>query len=90
MNTEASPAAIAAETDLRRRSHPVEALIQGLLFVAGALSILTTIGIVVELGREAWLFFGNPDVSIGQFLTGTEWQPSTGRFGILPLVLATV
>ncbi len=67
-----------------------ESLIQGFLFLCGAVSILTTVGIVYELGKEAWLFFGSPEVSIVEFLTGTKWQPSIGQFGVLPLVNATL
>jgi phosphate transport system permease protein len=43
--------------DLSRRTHIREALIQGFLFVCGALSILTTVGIVFELGKESFAFF---------------------------------
>jgi phosphate transport system permease protein len=43
--------------NLRRKPRPGEALIQTLLFVCGALSILTTIGIVYELGKESLNFF---------------------------------
>ena len=43
--------------DLRRRRRPAESLIQGFLLVCGALSILTTIGIVVVLGKESLDFF---------------------------------
>lgn len=43
--------------NLRRKSRPGEALIQTLLFLCGALSILTTIGIVYELGKESRSFF---------------------------------
>jgi phosphate transport system permease protein len=90
MATEATPTITAAGHDLRRRSRPVEALIQGLLFLAGAISILVTLGIVYELGSQAWLFFGDPQVSWIEFLTGTEWQPGIGKFGIIPLVLGTL
>jgi phosphate transport system permease protein len=90
MATGAPPTATTAGHDLRRRSRPVEALIQGLLFLAGAISILVTLGIVFELGSEAWLFFGDPQVSWLEFFTGTEWQPGIGKFGIVPLVLATL
>ena len=55
-----APTVTTTGDDLRRRSRPVEALIQGLLFLAGAISILVTLGIVFELGSEAWLFFGDP------------------------------
>ena len=43
-----------------------------------------------ELGKEAWLFFGSPDVNLVEFLTTTTWQPSIGQFGVLPLVNATL
>ena len=51
---------------------------------------MTTLGIVYELGKEAWLFFGSPDVNLIEFLTTTKWQPSIGKFGVLPLVNATL
>jgi phosphate transport system permease protein len=78
------------QLDLRKRRRPGETLIQSLLFVCGAVSILTTIGIVFVLGREAWLFFGDQAVSIVEFFTSTSWVPSAGQFGILPLVTATL
>jgi phosphate transport system permease protein len=46
-----------APPDLRRRPRINEILIQGFLFLAGALSILTTIGIVYELSKESLSFF---------------------------------
>lgn len=75
--------------NLRRRPRPGEALIQGFLFFCGAVSIFTTLGIVYELGKEAWLFFGSPEVSPVDFFTKTRWQPTIGEFGIWPLVTAT-
>ncbi|HOU15777.1 MAG TPA: phosphate ABC transporter permease subunit PstC [Anaerolineae bacterium] len=42
---------------LRRRPRISETLIQGFLFFCGALSILITLGIVYELGKESLLFF---------------------------------
>ncbi len=75
---------------LRKKSRPGEAIIQALLFLSGAISILTTIGIVVVLGNESLSFFSDPAVNIFKFLTGTHWQPQTGDFGVLPLVNATL
>jgi phosphate transport system permease protein len=91
----------AARIDLRPRRRPAEMLIQGFLWVSGAFSILTTLGIVYELGKESWLFFGSPLlsasgtrsgplVSLWKFLTGKSWQPQLGEFGVLPLVSATL
>jgi len=75
---------------LRRKRRPAEALIQGFLFVCGAISILTTVGIVYVLGKESLLFFASPEVDLARFFTGTTWQPAIGQFGILPLVKATL
>jgi phosphate transport system permease protein len=75
---------------LHRRPRRGESLIQGFLFFCGAFSILTTLGIVYELGKEALLFFRNPAVKLLQFFTGTKWQPQASEFGILPLVNSTL
>lgn len=151
---------------MRRKTRPFESIIQGFLFLCGALSILVTVGIVYELGKESLLFFrltqweetrkeimvdidrtdssllvstsGSPldpdevikiedeemlitgidgvrinvirgynntvpvdhlegkeiftavNVSLIEFFTGTEWNPQIGKFGVLPLVNATL
>lgn len=75
---------------LKKKPNPAEKLIQAFLFFCGAVSILTTLGIVFELGKEAWLFFGNPNISVLGFLTGMKWQPQNGVFGVLPLLTSTV
>ena len=67
-----------------------ESIIQFLLFFAGFFSIFTTIGIVYELGKEAWLFFRTPAVTVLEFLTNTRWQPHIDEFGILPLATSTL
>ena len=67
-----------------------ETIIEALLFVAGAISILTTIGIVYVLVRDALVFFRAPEVQLVQFFTGTTWQPQLGNFGIWPLLTATL
>lgn len=75
---------------LEKKRRWSESLIQTLLFMAGFLSIFTTLGIVLVLGKEAWLFFRLPEVKLFEFLTGTAWQPHIQQFGILPLVSATL
>ena len=79
-----------ARPDLAHRHHFGENLIQGFLLLCGAISILTTVGILYVLGKEAWLFFGSPEIGLVDFLTGFVWQPSIGRFGVLPLINATL
>jgi phosphate transport system permease protein len=152
--------------DLRRKPRWGERIITALLFISGAISILTTIGIVIVLGRESIHFFTSqmweatnkpivydisPDetlirvgdtgktiqegdiiriskevmlvktvqqstllvergiqdtlpaehaagsklfrgvsVSLFEFFSGTEWQPQLGKFGIWPLLNATL
>lgn len=76
--------------DLRKRPHWGESLIQGFLFVCGAISVLTTIGIIYVLGHEAWLFFRRDEVDVVEFATRIKWQPAIGEFGIWPLVIATL
>lgn len=78
------------DNQLARRPRRGETLIQGFLFICGAISILTTIGIVYELGKEALLFFRTPGVTLGEFFTSTRWQPQIGDFGVWPLVTATL
>ncbi len=65
-------------------------MIQGFLIMCGAISILTTLGIVYELGKESMLFFSSPEVDFLEFFTGSRWQPQIGQFGILPLLSATI
>lgn len=61
-----------------------------MLFIAAAISILTTVGLVFELGREALLFFRSEEASVAEFFSSTNWQPAILDFGIWPLVLATL
>ncbi|MBI5296966.1 MAG: phosphate ABC transporter permease subunit PstC [Chloroflexi bacterium] len=76
--------------DLKKKFRISESVIQALLFLAGILSVFTTIAIVYELGKEALLFFTNPDVTLFKFLGTTKWQPGIGQYGIWALVSATL
>lgn len=75
---------------LRKKPRVGEAIIQGFLFLCGAISILTTVGIVYELGKEALLFFNTDEVTLVEFFTSTKWQPAINDFGIWPLITATL
>ncbi len=81
-------AEIAAQ--LKKKPRVGEIIIEALLFLAGALSILTTVGIVYVLVRDALVFFRAPEVNLIEFLTGTSWQPQLFHFGIWPLLTATL
>jgi phosphate transport system permease protein len=67
-----------------------EWIIESLLFLAAASSVLITLGIVGVLIYESAAFFRH--VSIIEFLTGTEWTPlfAEPKYGILPLVTGTL
>jgi phosphate transport system permease protein len=67
-----------------------ELLIKGLLGLCALISVATTVGIIAALFLPALEFF--QDVSIREFLTGTEWAPlfEPALFGVLPLIVGTL
>jgi len=67
-----------------------EKIIESLLFLCGAIGVLTTIGIVWVLLSESFVFF--KEVSIIDFFTDTQWTPlfAEKHFGILPLITGTL
>ena len=67
-----------------------EWIIERLLFLCAALSVVTTAGIIIVLAVETFEFLR--EVSIVEFLTGTEWTPlfANQHFGVLPLVVGTM
>jgi phosphate transport system permease protein len=83
-----SPTALDAESAARKRRYRAEGIIRAALALCAGLSVLTTVGIVVLLLFESLQFFG--EVSLVKFLTGTEWAPQNGQFGILPLACGTM
>jgi phosphate transport system permease protein len=67
-----------------------EKIVGIVLATCGALSILTTVGIVLILIQEAIIFFGK--VPVNEFLFGTHWSAlfKNPQFGVLPLVGGTL
>ena len=67
-----------------------EHVIAALLFACAALSVAVTVGIVIALAGPTIEFFGSVD--LGSFYGGTDWSPlfSPPKFGVLPLVTATL
>jgi phosphate transport system permease protein len=85
--TVARPAATALP---RKKIRWGEQLVHLVLFIAAAISVLTTVGIVLSLVLPALDFFR--EVSPWDFLTGTTWSPLflDAQFGVLPLVVGTL
>lgn len=67
-----------------------ERVIAALLGLCALVSVLTTVGIVIALFVPTIEFFRS--VSAREFFTTTEWAPlfARARFGVLPLVAATL
>ena len=73
-------------------------LVRAALFLSSLLAILVTVGIVMSMVFETWLFFEK--VSIWEFLFGLEWSPQTairedqvgssGSFGAVSLITGTL
>ncbi len=91
----ASPAvlvsgAITASPGFLLRRRIIGEVMRALLFLAGSVSVLTTIGILYVLISESAVFFAH--VPLKEFLTDTMWTPlfADPHFGILPLVTATL
>jgi len=68
-----------------------EVAVRAFLIFCAAVTVLTTIGIVVVLGVETVRFFQGSEVGPLQFLLGTEIDPDgkPPRYGILPLIYGT-
>ncbi|MFP7297625.1 phosphate ABC transporter permease subunit PstC [Neobacillus niacini] len=69
----------------------IEKIMPYVLFLAAAVSVLTTIGIVLTLIFETFMFFDA--VSIKEFFTSKKWYPfseTQGSYGILPLIAGTL
>ncbi|HSH22505.1 MAG TPA: phosphate ABC transporter permease subunit PstC [Acidimicrobiales bacterium] len=67
-----------------------EKLVLAVLFGCAALSVGTTVAIVVSLLRPTVEFFD--EVGVVEFLTGRVWSPlfANPSFGVLPLISATL
>ncbi len=74
----------------RKRHQQTEVLVRWILIGLSAVSILTTIGIVLTLAYETFEFFSI--VSIVEFFTSHRWAPvfDPPSFGVLPLVAGTM
>ena len=74
----------------RRLRHVKERIIEFILFLAASVSVATTLGIVLILLKESFVFFRI--VSLWDFLTDTQWTPlfADAHYGIMPLLSGTL
>ncbi len=74
----------------KRSRSTSESIIGMILAACGAISLLTTIGIILVLIQEALRFFSS--VRLTDFLFGTTWTAlfKTPQYGVLPLVGGTL
>lgn len=91
------PASTRIDLSTRRRSARWRSIrefgVVGALVVCALFSIFVTFAIVVILFTESVRFFGMPEVTLGEFFLGTEWNPLMGaekHFGIWPLISGTM
>lgn len=80
-----------AEAKSKRKIKNGEKLVPVVLLLVALISILTTVGIVLTLIFETGVFFSQ--VSIKEYLFGTEWYPFSGKepqYGVLPLIAGTL
>jgi phosphate transport system permease protein len=84
----AQPIPIPKPKTMTRHMRPMETIVRIVLLICGAVSIVTTIGIIIVLGVESLQFF--QEVPITDFLFSTTWQPRLEQFGIWPLLTATL
>lgn len=76
-------------TQFAGRPRPGEFAIRLVLRIAAAITIITTVGILVALAIPSIGFFA--EVPVLDFLFGTRWAPrfADASFGVVPLVTAT-
>ncbi|HKX47099.1 MAG TPA: phosphate ABC transporter permease subunit PstC [Gaiellaceae bacterium] len=88
-SADATVARPAATTLPRKKIRVGEQLVHAILFVAAAISVLTTVGIVVSLIVPSIDFFR--EVGPIEFFFGTTWSPLflDAKFGVVPLVVGT-
>jgi phosphate transport system permease protein len=88
---QALPDTFVSDRLARRKLRNVqERVIEFILFLAACVSVATTVGIVLILLKESYVFF--QAVSLWDFLTDRQWTPlfADAHYGILPLLSGTL
>lgn len=84
------PSALALDLSGKRSRDLSERVVGAILWACGALSLLTTVGIILILLQQAFVFFSQ--TSVTDFLFGTTWTAlfKSPQYGVLPLVGGTL
>jgi phosphate transport system permease protein len=81
---------VSIKNQLRRQPRFFERSVELSLFVCGAISIFTTLALVIILVEESIKFFAQPAVGFYEFFLTTTWQPKIAEFGIWALFNSTL
>lgn len=65
-----------------------EKIMHGVFFALACLSILAVLLICIYLLSSGFSYMGK--IGVLKFLTGTVWQPSSGVYGILPMIAGSI
>lgn len=79
--------AVSADLSSSGRGGLADRLFKGAALAAGLSVLLVLGGIAFATTQKAWPAFRESGLD---YFTGTDWDPNTGTFGILPLVYGTV
>ena len=71
-----------------RATYFKEAALKNLFLLCAFMAVAGVLLIFVFVGYRGWPIFG--EVGTGAFLFGTEWLPTEGLFGILPLFVGSI
>ena len=89
MNIEASLRSNSPNPLVAKSGRHGERILNFLFFACASISVITTVAVIVILAVETYGFF--QQVSVSEFLFGTQWTPllEPKSYGILPLLSGT-
>lgn len=74
--------------NVSRKIRHFEKLVQVLLTLAASIVVIGLSLIIVYIAKEGSVLFSH--VNILEFLFGTTWKPTSGKFGALPLIIGSL
>jgi phosphate transport system permease protein len=77
-----------AERSHSRTRFLLDRLARYIVFIDGTASFIILLAIAIFTTQEGLPLFGT--INVFDFLSGTEWRPTQGQFGILPMIVGSV